>query len=319
LPLVQHQRLFELLVREQSMQPVLTKSGPAQPRIGDEFVDEPIALPTKPWKKLLPYAAVAAVTLGLAALAYKIGQSSSPSEFTNPSAAGVLAGPDAILPPWTERKFVTEGGFVRVVGFGRAANERDAQAAARIDAVERLVTELGESLGSSRYAGLLRSRSGERSASAKEAVVKQFAAAHGDVASPERTEAFMVQNGDAVEFFGQYSLPLAAYEGLKKAYEVESDYAGLTVVNLFPGLSSAVPDNAGLVIARVAPGSLAARGGLREGDVIVAIDGKPVPNVAAFKAIKGDLFYQRGEPHIVSITVDLDGTRRELWMRRPRE
>ena len=72
---------------------------------------------------------------------------------------------------------------------------------------------------------------------------------------------------------------------------VEHAYLGIQMVNLTPELKQninsdpnrpfSVEDESGVLIGRVMPNSPAAQGGLRDGDIIVAIDGQPVTNSAA--------------------------------------
>ena len=72
---------------------------------------------------------------------------------------------------------------------------------------------------------------------------------------------------------------------------VEHAYLGIQMVNLTPELKQninsdpnrpfSVEDESGVLIGRVMPNSPAAQSGLRDGDIIVAIDGQPVTNSAA--------------------------------------
>ena len=63
---------------------------------------------------------------------------------------------------------------------------------------------------------------------------------------------------------------------------------GIDLVTLTPELAAraGVGDlTAGLLVARVRPGSVAAAAGLTAGAVITAVDGRPVPDLAAWVAI----------------------------------
>jgi serine protease DegQ len=67
--------------------------------------------------------------------------------------------------------------------------------------------------------------------------------------------------------------------------EVQRGMLGVFVQDLTPALAGAfgIDADAGVVIAQVAPDSAAAEAGLRVGDVIVAVDGQPVPDAASIR------------------------------------
>jgi putative serine protease PepD len=68
-------------------------------------------------------------------------------------------------------------------------------------------------------------------------------------------------------------------------------------------------DGAGVaVVARVVPGSPAAEGGLREGDVLVAIDGEPTPTMATLV----DELEEREPGDVVVLDVQRDGEPMEM-------
>jgi Do/DeqQ family serine protease len=81
------------------------------------------------------------------------------------------------------------------------------------------------------------------------------------------------------------SLVRPVEEQLIKYGEVQRGQLGVGVQDLTPDLARALhlERSGGALIAQVQAGSAAARAGLRAGDVIVALDGKPVPNAAALR------------------------------------
>ena len=64
----------------------------------------------------------------------------------------------------------------------------------------------------------------------------------------------------------------------------------------------------GAVVAKVAAGSPADRGGLRPGDVLVAVDGRPIRSPLAWRVVESGLIV--GNP--LRITVDRAGTRADV-------
>lgn len=71
--------------------------------------------------------------------------------------------------------------------------------------------------------------------------------------------------------------------------QVERGQLGVLVQDLTPQLAQAfgIPRNRGAVIARVAPNSAADRAGLKTGDVVVAVNGKPIRNASDLRNTVG--------------------------------
>ena len=71
--------------------------------------------------------------------------------------------------------------------------------------------------------------------------------------------------------------------------EVRRGRVGVSMQDLTPDLARAlgVSTSEGVVIANVQPGSPAAAAGLREGDVVVALNGRPVRSAAEMRAVLG--------------------------------
>ncbi|MGG6241208.1 HhoA/HhoB/HtrA family serine endopeptidase [Nodosilinea sp. AN01ver1] len=102
---------------------------------------------------------------------------------------------------------------------------------------------------------------------------------------------------------------------------VEHAYLGIQMVNLTPELKQninsdpnrpfSVEADSGVLIGRVLPNSPAAQGGLREGDVIVAIEGQPVTESAAVQqAVERSRVGQN-----LSLTLQRDGREQTVTVR----
>ena len=88
----------------------------------------------------------------------------------------------------------------------------------------------------------------------------------------------------------------------------------MTVENLTPELARQLGlrrEDRGVVVTNVDPSSMAARDGIRPGDLIVAIGTKPIESVADFReATRGDAL-KNG----VRVQVQREGVRRFVYLR----
>lgn len=114
-----------------------------------------------------------------------------------------------------------------------------------------------------------------------------------------------VAGGEAA---GGYAIPMdRIYRGivdvLKTGQEVEYGFLGVT-----PGAMSADPRRPGLVIGRVSPGSPANDAGLHEGEVIQAVNGRPVVEDTDLFLLVGGTLANR----TITLTVTGDRGTREL-------
>ncbi|MCL5097969.1 MAG: DegQ family serine endoprotease [Candidatus Omnitrophica bacterium] len=80
-------------------------------------------------------------------------------------------------------------------------------------------------------------------------------------------------------------------ERLIKYGKINRGYMGVMIQNLTPSLAQAfnVPNQRGALIAEVNPNSAAAAAGLKNGDVIIGFDGKPVTSSRELKLSVGEL------------------------------
>lgn len=82
--------------------------------------------------------------------------------------------------------------------------------------------------------------------------------------------------------------------------EVQGAWLGITLQDLSPDLSSAFGAEAGAVVLAVMEGSPASEAGLRKGDVIVSMAGRPVRGVADYRAILSEFTAGDDVPLVVS-------------------
>ena len=87
-------------------------------------------------------------------------------------------------------------------------------------------------------------------------------------------------------------------------------YLGVDTVELSPGLRAhyGAPDDRGVMVSRVVTGAPADRGGLRVGDVILAVQQRPVASTWALKSILAGR--RGGDP--IRLTIVREGRRLEL-------
>jgi Do/DeqQ family serine protease len=85
------------------------------------------------------------------------------------------------------------------------------------------------------------------------------------------------------------NMALQIMEHLVEHGEVRRGRLGVMVQDLTPDLAQAfgIPQTRGAVISRVEPGSAADRAGLREGDVVLQVDGRAVRNASEMRNIIG--------------------------------
>jgi len=97
---------------------------------------------------------------------------------------------------------------------------------------------------------------------------------------------------------------------LEKYGEVRRGQIGVVIQDLTPDLAEALrlPAEAGAVVSEVRPGSPAAKAGLKSGDVIVAVDGRPVRSATDLRNRIG--LSERGST--IRLTVVRDGQRLEI-------
>jgi hypothetical protein len=225
--------------------------------------------------------------------------STSTSTLIAAPAAPASAGPtwaktSDLPPPWVERGFVIDGESVFVVGRGGpAANEEAALGMARSDALDHLVESMFTELAGSPIHDFVAARRapaehGERQRAAVEPVARRYLRQVGPVATPERVEAVSRQREQGVESFVRYKLSKPSYLAAVEAYKQTASFQGLTVARFFPELEASIRTEGDLLVVAVQPGFQGALVGVREGDVVVGVNGHAVSTVDAFTRTAND-------------------------------
>ncbi len=115
-----------------------------------------------------------------------------------------------------------------------------------------------------------------------------------------------------------FAIPINLVMGIKKSIELYGEvvrgWLGVTVQEITPKIAEALAlqTTRGVLISEVTKGSPAEKGGIRQGDVIVSLDGKPVHNSAAMRflvsehlpgsSIKVEVI-RDGRPKTLSVTI----------------
>ncbi len=112
------------------------------------------------------------------------------------------------------------------------------------------------------------------------------------------------------------SIVRSVMEQLVEHGEVRRGRLGVAIQDLTPDLAESLnmPGDAGAVIAKVEPGSPAEGAGLRSGDVVVAVEGRPVRSATDFRNRVG--LVRVGTP--MQVTVARGGSQRTLTLRTAR-
>jgi len=119
---------------------------------------------------------------------------------------------------------------------------------------------------------------------------------------------------EGVGFAAPSNIVRTVFEQIRKNGRVRRGDAGLRAQTITPVLASglALARDSGVVLADVLPGSPAARAGLRPGDLVLAVDGKPMENgrqlqIALYRRIAGDVVslevLRSGQSRTVPVTM----------------
>jgi serine protease Do len=120
--------------------------------------------------------------------------------------------------------------------------------------------------------------------------------------------------GDGLGFAAPSNIVRSVYEQIRRNGEVRRGDIGVRPQTLTPVLASGLglTRDHGVVLADVAPGGPAAQAGLRPGDIVVALDGKPMENgrqlqVGLYRRTVGDNvgldIVRDGQPQTVRVTM----------------
>ncbi|WP_437779375.1 FIST N-terminal domain-containing protein [Sorangium sp. So ce1097] len=225
---------------------------------------------------------------------------------------------DDLPPPWVERPFVIEGDSVLAVGRGGpAATDAEALAAARNGAIARLASGLAGELASAPVAELLavqppaETRPAQR-AEAAERVAARYLAQVGSFATPERVAAVVRQEAGGVVAFARYKLTRQSFEAAAEGYRRTATFQGLTVARLFPELAATVRTAGDLVVVSVERPRQGKGPGVAAGDVVLAVDDRPVQSVEAFEKAAADAWARTPAGGTVALQIESRGERRSV-------
>lgn len=110
---------------------------------------------------------------------------------------------------------------------------------------------------------------------------------------------------EGLAFAAPSNIVRTVYEQIRKNGRVRRGDIGLRPQTITPALAAGLklPRDGGVILADVAPGSMAARAGLRPGDLVVAIDGKPMENGRQLQVT----LYRRFVGDVVTLDILRDG------------
>ncbi len=195
-----------------------------------------------------------------------------------------------------------------------AASEEEALQKARSDAEFRLVQHMLEAIAGTRTHEFVTAKGTEDWAANAEPIVGRFSRQVGAIAAPQRSDASLHKKATGVEGVVRYRLARDAWDKALEFYHATGTGFGLTTARFFPGLEASMRTDGEVIVVSAGRG-LAFRAGLREGDVIAAIDGRPVPNLDVFNRLVREVAVPGG---VVTFGVESAGARRQLRMAIPR-
>jgi serine/threonine protein kinase/DNA-directed RNA polymerase subunit RPC12/RpoP len=222
------------------------------------------------------------------------------------------APPSASEPAWTRQELVIEAGAVLALGGGAGATEEDALAAARNAALDRIaLAVLGELAGSELHRLVLARLGGSLATERRPAVLAAEATRYlrqvGSFATPERVEALVQRGPASVTVLARYRLRKEDFDAAVASYRKTGTALGLTVGRVFPLLDRTRLPDVDLIVITVAPTGPAAAVGVRQGELVVALNGRLVPGVDAFVAAASS-----ADDRPIELQIESDGARRTV-------
>ena len=204
---------------------------------------------------------------------------------------------------------------------GPARSEAESLEAARNDAIELLTQQMLVELSSSHalYELVRAARNeGERDArSVRARVAERYLDDVGAIASPERVDAVVRQRASGTEAYVRYKLSRAAFGRAIDNYRASSAFRGMTVGAYFPQLEWIAPSDGRVVVVGVRRGSPAAAVGIRLGNVVLAVNGRPVYSAKDFGVISTEEWSKTPYRGLLEIQLDADGALTEVKLRKP--
>jgi hypothetical protein len=227
------------------------------------------------------------------------------------SGPGTAPAPSSAAPPpepvEQEAVVSTEGARVTATGEG------DTEEAALLDARSRALV---------RFAGLVRRnlrsvpirvlvdeqlKGGEAPAAQ---VASRWLWLAGAVATPERVGVKLSRLGPRSRATARYSLTAEAFSRAQTIFDRTVLFGGATLGALFPLVPG--PAEGGVVVVEVPAASLAARAGLRPGDLLLRLDDRPTPTLDAL----AQLLAETTGPRTQMVTLLRDKEEKTVRVRR---
>lgn len=231
-----------------------------------------------------------------------------------PAPAPTPAPTAQVLPPaWSEVPFSEQGDDCFVVGRARGATEEQALAAARVDALVTVVKQLQARLAGTRVHEYLLANPVDVSGNV-EPVVARLERQVGPLLAVQRTDAALSKKEGVVTGPVRYRLSRSSLDEAVRFYAATATAVGVTVARFFPTLEASVRTDAELVVISASRG-LAWRAGLRDGDPLLTVDGRPVVTVDAFSRLMRDA---TAPGATIGLGVESAGMRRTVRVTLPR-
>ncbi|WP_437570000.1 protein kinase domain-containing protein [Sorangium sp. So ce542] len=239
-------------------------------------------------------------------------------------AAGPAAGPGAApaasarwrpappadeMPAWMQQPFAAEGDAIFVVGEGAGETREAALSVARADAISRLASNVVPALAGSQAHAFLEARGGgARRPGMAEAEASRYLKQVGAFATPERVDARFQERDGAVMAVARYRMRKESFDAAVQSYRRTESAFGMTAAPVFPLLEGELKTSGDAVVVAVDERSPAQAAGVRVGDVVVAVNGRPLANFDALRYSLSSL----PEGAAVELTVESGGARRTL-------
>ncbi|WP_437998099.1 protein kinase [Sorangium sp. So ce185] len=263
--------------------------------------------------------AFAAVGAAAALLVLSVGYAylgwGRPRPVAGPSAAPAAsarwrpAPPADEVPAWMQQPFAAEGDAIFVVGEGAGETREAALSVARADAISRLASNVVPALaGSQAYAFLEARGGGARRPGMAEAEANRYLKQVGAFATPERVDARFQERDGAVMAVARYRMRKESFDAAVQSYRRTASAFGMTAAPVFPLLEGELKTSGDAVVVAVDERSPAQAAGVRVGDVVVAVNGRPLANFDALRYSLSNL----PEGAAVELTVESGGARRTI-------
>ena len=228
------------------------------------------------------------------------------------------SGGEVLPPSWTEVPVAVGADHVRVVGYGGpSASEAEALAAAREQAIARLVEQMRADLPPKVRDAVAARVRGTPTPADQAKIVERYLADQGSRATPERSEASMRVKDGAHEAYARYALERAVYDQVVADLGRTVDLAGMQVAPFFPSLVATVTSDADLWAVAVERGP-AGRGGVLAGDLLRAVDGTGVHSLADLAPNGRSLWDAVAPGASFELVLEANGAERKVRVSRPK-